>query len=406
MMCRPTGRISLRMLVAVVAGGALLGLGCGGGHHGHRSPTETPTPTPVAGTPTPCVLGGPFCGTDFNLNTTDPTTYGPAWADVTLSPSNFYPCFGHYALCYYADCTVTDGTNGTVSDCPCFDWYGTNYVLVNGDLNLDSYQATVSQCTADPSSCQIPNGAPVCDEINSGTFYNGAKAISTFGFYRAKEEPIGNMDCSTMPGLYSGCMTAPCFGDATPDSSNNTVTIHCDCPNYDGPFQIGKSGESCDISPNTWSAAYRPGQTPPNPCDLVNGCVVDAPSSACGCPLYVPGSTVLPPDSGVDCSVVCQEYDSCDKKSVELGYTCDATVCTSTQHDLILGACSGLEQCDLSEIFKAETAAQCSCCGSQLCNCQPNTATQLAIAATDAAQRAAGETPQCDINGTLCGTAP
>jgi hypothetical protein len=124
-------------------------------------------------------------------------------------------------------------------------------------------------------------------------------------------------------------------------------------------------------------------------------------------PLYT-SSTTLPPDSGVDCSVVCQEYASCNKGStnVELGYTCDATICTSTQHDLVFGACLGLEQCDLSEIFKAESAAQCSCCASQLCGCTPNADTNVAIYTVDAAQRQAGETPQCDINGTLCGTPP
>jgi hypothetical protein len=408
MMRMPRCRSSLSAVRTVVAIGALFGLGCGSSGHGsHGTPTPTLTPVPATPTATPCVLGGPFCGTSFEVNTVAPTTFGPAWADVITSPKDFYPCFGHYALCYYSNCTVSNGTGSTVSDCPCFDWYGTNYVLINGDLSLSSYQATVDQCTNDPSSCQIPNGAPVCAEINNGTFYSGAKTVSTFGFYRAKEEPIGTMDCTQEPGLYSGCMTGPCFGDAVPDPSNNTVTIHCDCPNYDGPFQIGKAGESCDDSPMTWSAAYNAVQVPSNPCDLVNGCVVDAPTDSCGCPLYTSG-TALPPDSGIDCSVVCQEYASCNKGSthVELGYTCDATICTSTQHDLIFGACQGLEQCDLSEIFKAESAAQCSCCASQLCGCTPNADTNVAIYTVDAAQRQAGETPQCDINGTLCGTPP
>jgi hypothetical protein len=65
-----------------------------------------------------------------------------------------------------------------------------------------------------------------------------------------------------------------------------------------------------------------------------------------------------------------------------------------------------LQDCDLSEIFDAESAAGCSCCASQLCNCDANDATEHKIFELDAAQRAAGETPQCDINGTLCGTAP
>lgn len=401
----PLCGVAPRSLGALIVGGALLALtGCGGGSSGARA-TATAVP-PVTPTPTVCPLAAPFCGSDFPLNTTATTSYGPAWADVVLSPNDFYPCFGRYALCYYSNCTVNAGSNGTVSDCPCFDWFGPSYVMINGNLNLDSYQQTVSACAADPGSCAIPNGAPVCAEINNGTFYSGAKSISTFSFYRSRQEPIGSTDCTDQPGLYSGCMTGPCFGDAMP-SGDHMATIHCDCPNYDGPFQIGKDGESCDDSPQTWSAAYQPLSIPTNPCDLVNGCVVDGPADSCGCPLYT-SSTTLPPDSGVDCTTVCQEYASCQRGNtdVSLAFTCDATLCTSNDHDVVFGACLGTEHCDLSEIFKAEAAAQCSCCASQLCGCEPNTPTNVAIYGFNAAERAGGDTPQCDINGTLCGTPP
>jgi hypothetical protein len=365
------------------------------------TPTGVPSPTP---TPGACPLPAPFCGGDFPLNTEQPTEYGPAWADVALEPSDFVPCFGPYALCYYADCAVAP--DGRVSDCPCYEWFGTSYVLTTAILNADLYQATISQCTADPASCQVPNGAPVCAAINDATFLNGAERISTFSFYRAMEEPIGNMDCTDMPGLYAGCMTAPCFGPVTTNPEDRTATIQCDCPNYDGPFQIGKSGLSCDIAPRAWSAAYHPNAKPPDPCDMVVGCVPDAPEDSCGCPLYDSG-TVLPPNSGIDCGLVCQQYDGCVKGTeLELGYTCDATLCTSNSRDLIFEACLGLQDCDLSEIFKAEQAAGCSCCASQLCHCEPNVQTNLAITGLNAAQRDEGDTPQCDINGTLCGTIP
>lgn len=388
---------------AVLLGMALLAAaGCDDNDDHPPAKTATPAPSP---TPTvePCPLPPPFCGGEFPLNTTDPTQYGPAWADVVVQPSDFVPCFGPYALCYYAECAK--GPDGRVSNCPCFDWFGTSYVLINGILNLDLYEATVSQCTSDPSSCQVPNGAPVCAAINNGTFLSGAERISTFSFYRAKEEPIGSQDCTDEPGLYSGCMTGPCFGPVTKDPENGTFNIHCDCPNYDGPFQIGKSGLTCDVLPQTWSAAYHVNQVPSNPCDMVSGCVPDAPEDSCGCPLFQ-SSTTLPPNSGVNCDTVCQEYASCQKDSVQLGYTCDATLCTSTDHDIVFAACGGLQQCDLSEIFKAEQAAQCSCCASQLCNCQPNAATNVAVYEANAAQRDAGETPQCDINDTLCGSPP
>lgn len=395
----------MRTMRWMMAAAALLMLvACGDDDDGGGRATPTATAAPTA-TPTPdtCPLPLPFCGGEFPLNTEMTTDYGPAWADVNLGSGDFLPCFGPYALCYYADCTVSD--DGTVSNCPCYEWFGPNFVLINAILNADSYQRTVAQCTADPASCQVPNGAPVCADINRGNFYANATRISTFSFYLANSEPIGIQSCVDTPGLYAGCMTAPCDGPVTVNS-DGTTTIHCDCPNYDGPFQLGKSGLPCDISPNVWSAAYAPNLSPPDPCDMVSGpCVPDAPENQCGCPLYT-SSTTIPPGSGVDCQKVCNEYNSCLKGDVQLGYTCDATLCTSSTSSLVFDACLGLQNCDLSEIFKAESAAGCSCCGSQLCNCDANEATEHKVFELDAAQRAKGETPQCDINGTLCGTAP
>ena len=406
--------------LGVVAGVLFALVGCGGDDGGGSRATPTapagptatapagptatatapavPTATAPAGstaTATPaasCDLPPPFCGGDFPLNTAMTTQYGPAWADVSLSSSDFLPCFGPYALCYYANCTVS--ADGKVSDCPCFEWFGPNFVVINAILNADSYQATVAQCTADPASCQVPNGAPVCADLNRGDFYANATRVSTFGFYRATVEPIGLTDCSEEPGPYAGCMTAPCTGP--PTVTHGTATIHCDCPNWDGPFQLGKDGLSCDDAPMAWSAAYNP-NPPPNACDIVpGGCIPDAPPGQCGCPLYT-AATMLPPGSGVDCNKVCQEYTGCLKSgtSIQLGFTCDATLCTSDDYPLVFDACLGLQACDLSEIFKAEDAAECSCCASQLCNCDANSATEQKIYALDAAQRALGETTQC-----------
>jgi hypothetical protein len=39
-----------------------------------------------------------------------------------------------------------------------------------------------------------------------------------------------------------------------------------------------------------------------------------------------------------------------------------------------------------------------------LCGCQPNAQTNTAIASLVRRQRNLGIAPQCDINGTLCGT--
>jgi len=395
--------------VGWLAVGVLLTLvGCGGDDNGggNVTPAATSTAT-VTPTPTlvPCDLPPPFCGGSFPLNTAMTTEYGPAWADISLSSSDFLPCFGPYALCFYANCTVA--SDGKVSDCPCFEWFGPSFVDIHAILNADSYQATVAQCNADPASCQVINGAPVCGTINRGDFYANAERVSTFSFYHAKEEQIGTTNCPT-PAPYAGCMTAPCTGPSIPNPDDGTVTIHCDCPIFDGPFQIGKDNASCEDSPQAWSAAYNPTPAPTNPCDMVpGGCIPDAPADQCGCPLYT-STTMLPANSGVDCSVVCQEYNGCLRQNtdIQLGYTCDATLCTSTNQPLVFDACLGLETCDLTEIFKAEQAASCSCCASQLCNCAANTATENKVFELDAAQRLLHEPPQCDINGTLCGVAP
>ena len=89
-------------------------------------------------------------------------------------------------------------------------------------------------------------------------------------------------------------------------------------------------------------------------------CLPDAPGGV-GCPLYVPGTTVIPPDSGVDCAKVCDEYHTClQPKGAQAGFTCDATLCTDecNDRDLVSIACQGLSGCDISEIVKAETAGE------------------------------------------------
>jgi hypothetical protein len=123
--------------------------------------------------------------------------------------------------------------------------------------------------------------------------------------------------------------------------------------------------------------------------------------------LYKTGVTVLPPNSGVDCQKVCTEYGTCTQtKGVQAGYTCDATLCTDecSDRNLVGTACAALSKCDISEIVKAETAARCSCCASQLCGCAADQKTDKAIFSLNQRQRDLGITPQCDTNGTLCGT--
>ncbi len=348
------------------------------------------------------------------------TEYGPAYANILLAPSNFVPCRGGpYALCYYSgpnsgpqdlSCTLTP--DGEYANCLCYDIpYGVYFVDINAILNYSVYQDTIAQCGSDGSKCAAVNSAPVCQSVNQGNLIPGAKMFSTFSFDCISTNGIGQTNCTTAP--YAGCMTAPC------SATNQPGIVQCSCPTFNGPYQVGQNDQACTLADGlTWSAAYAPPATlaptaspsaamradaasVPSP----GACVPDAPGGY-GCPLYKSGSTVLPPDSGVDCQKVCKEYGTCGDKGVQAGFTCDATLCTDecSDRDLLGPACSALPKCELSEIVKAEEAAQCSCCASQLCGCTPDRETNKAIASFNQQQRDLAITPQCDINGTLCGT--
>ncbi len=377
------------------------------------------------------------------------TCFGPAYADILLTPSNFVPCRGGpYALCYYSgpstgtedlSCTLTP--DGLYANCKCFDIpYGVYFVDINSILNHSVYEATIAQCGADGSLCGAINSAPVCNSVNQGNLIPGAQLFSTFSFDCVPTNGIGQTNCGQAP--YAGCMTAPCTKTAKPG------IVNCSCPVFDGPYQVGQNEQACSLGDDlVWSAAYTPltscmGSPPASkdtsatsevtlapskvvvPASTITltstaadaavpaavpsppTCLPDAPGGV-GCPLYVPGTTVLPPNSGVDCTKVCDEYNSCrPKPGLEVGYTCDATLCTDqcNDRDLVGKACSGLSKCDISEIVKAETAASCSCCASQLCGCASNGKTDTAIAGLNQDQRNHGIIPQCDINGTLCGS--
>jgi hypothetical protein len=348
------------------------------------------------------------------------TDYGPAYANILLTGSNFLPCRGGpFSLCYYSgpnsgpedlSCTLTP--DGLYANCKCFDIpYGVFFVDINGILNHSIYEKTIAQCGIDGSLCGTLNSAPVCQAINQGKLIPGTSLYSTFSFDCVPTNGIGQTNCSQAP--YVGCMTAPCF------KTGQSGIDRCSCPVFDGPYQVGQNNQECTLGGDlVWSAAYAP--PPPATAPVSSGataaaapatvpspgaCLPDAPGGV-GCPLYVPGTTVLPPNSGVDCALVCQEYNSCQPSgAVQTGYTCDATLCTDecNDRDLLGAACSKLATCDVSEIIKAETAAQCSCCASQLCGCDPNAKTNTKISALNQEQRDRGIKPQCDINGTLCG---
>ena len=313
-----------------------------------------------------CIVAPVHAQFNFPFNDTMTTPYGPAYADIILEPSNFLPCEGGpIALCYYSGpepetCVLT--LDGRASNCECFEIpYGKYFVDINAILNLDIYNLTITECGMDGSNCQATNSAPVCQSINDGTFIPGTDMISAFSFECLPEEGIGSTNCDQPPLLYAGCMTAPCT------RTSEEGIVNCLCPTYEGPFQIGLNDQACFLGNEmVWSAAYNPNVTGTTPIPPIGGCIPDAPESLGGCPILSKGDIPNPPPN-IDCDQVCQEYGNCqDSSEIEIGFTCDATLCTSqcNDRDLVELACAGLQTCEVTEIIKLEEEVGCSCCAS------------------------------------------
>ena len=375
-------------------------------------------------------VGGVAAQPTFIPNPLFTTPFGPAYADVLLKPENFLKCLGGpVALCYYSgpgptqsnptdlSCALTG--DGKFANCRCLKVpVGLYFVDINAILNLDAYLSTVKACGKDGSGCPAPNSAPVCDLINQRKLIPGADLISTFSLYLDANFPdtytIGQTNCQAQP--YAGCMTAPCTKTGEIDPNTGLAVVQCTCPAFDGPYQVGQDNATCDLGTappskggaanRVWSAAFAPLpfiKTYP----VTPTCFPDVAEGAGGCPLLARGSIPAPPDD-VSCQQVCAEYHQSRRKGVEKGFTCDATLCTATNddRDLVALACKGLQNGPIGEIFKLETEIGCSCCASQICGCDPDDRTNGAIGLLNSAQRDRGIAPQCDLNGTLCGTSP
>jgi hypothetical protein len=360
-------------------------------------------------------------GKPFTLNTLQTTPYGPAWADILVKPENFLECKGGpIALCYYSGpegsvtpCEFAEGQE--LANCTCYEVPGgpPYFVDINAILNLDVYLDTVKKCGEDGGNClpRGPHSAPVCDSINKNTLIPGADLISTFSHFLEREIPITQSNCKS-PALYAGCMTAPCKRTGKIDPATHLPLVQCACPTFEGVYQVGQdlsqTGQQCVLGDGfVWSAAYAPleggsiSPVPPSPPD----CLPDA-LGATGCPLLSPKPPDIPPPPGnVSCKEVCSEYRKSNEKGVEIGFTCDATLCTATKDDfdLVQEACAGLGKSSVSEILKLETELGLSCAASQVCACEPKKMTSEEIFKLNERQRERGISPQCDLNGTLCG---
>ena len=271
---------------------------------GQSKPQPKPTPhkpaaSAAAGVPCPT---SPSCKdkaecSNYPFHPTEcwTTKYGPAKADVVTSPTNLLYCNGDaYALCFFSGPPNKTGINpknqplpcvlkGGVANCTCQVYTsGANFVDINGILNRGAYFETVNACGAAGSGCQNmktcgPEGtkegcsslkpAPVCQYVQNQNPKNPsvslmpkADLISTFSTAMIKDHPqsIHPPDCT---GPYAGCMTAPCF--FKPGHTGAPVkgeTIQCECPVYNGTYQVGAAKQACTIPPNgttqyVWSAA-------------------------------------------------------------------------------------------------------------------------------------------------------
>jgi len=99
-----------------------------------------------------------------------------------------------------------------------------------------------------------------------------AQVISTFSFAMTPPYMVSTKPVAPCPANnYAGCMTAPCrFADGSdPASHRNGDPIQCACPVYNGPYQVGETGQSCTIPADgktyVWSASYTMGPTSSTP---------------------------------------------------------------------------------------------------------------------------------------------
>ncbi|WP_119344266.1 hypothetical protein [Facilibium subflavum] len=416
------------------------------------------------------ILQGVDLNTVFTFNDKKTTKYGPAYADIIQSNTNFLQCLPptgrtfSYALCYYSGpafptgsnsenpplpCTLSD--DGTYANCTCYE-ISTDTVSskmpylvdINAISNLSVYEQTVQACGKNGEKCASSNiTPPVCDAINTNLLVPGADLISVYSpvykqNYHSDQKSNSTSCTEDNAGWYAGCMTAPCYQTGQKDQDGNPL-VQCKCPIFKGPYQIGQANQNCDANKATpdvnaqdasstpttqsssqkyvWSAAYTVMS------QASDHCIPDLPGQH-GCGLYNPEKnyqeTIDP--NGQLCKNVCQAYGSNTQSNTQqTAYTCDATMCTTLgigqennpnfpppkldQMQLLNKACTAIQSVpQLEQIILVETLAKCSCCASQVCQCNNiNEATNKKITNLNLAQEQLGIITQCESNHTLCG---
>jgi len=251
----------------------------------------------TAGQPPLCSSITPSCGnkctnTPFEPTKCWPTSHGPARADVVTLQANMLACQNSpYALCAFSGppagifggqplpCVL--GRGGLTADCTC-QYYssGKSFVAINAILNQGAYFGAVSQCGAEGKGCanatsESGTQATVCTYVNNQPLGNPATSfypksdvqiISTFSLAMTPPYQLAK-DPPTCHGKYAGCMTAACrFKDGKPPSSHKDGdAIQCECPVYDGDYQISASGQPCTLSSSDGKTYIWSGSNTVNP---------------------------------------------------------------------------------------------------------------------------------------------
>ncbi|HEY6321093.1 MAG TPA: hypothetical protein VJA16_06015 [Thermoanaerobaculia bacterium] len=301
--------VAILILVLGVTAPPLLAAGDG---------TTKNTTSSGAACPNPPACGSHCSNTPFAPTDCWTTQYGPAPADVVISPggkfgsvesTNMLYCpAGSYALCFFSGPSTPTGNgcpsssgcknnrlpcvlsaDGKSANCTCqfytADAQHPYFVDINGILNLGAYDETVQVCGQDgslcaniqncgkglagcpnPQPCSAPGTgagclAPVCKYVQHQnkldpkvSLIPGAEVISTFSFAMDSSYTLGSSPCS---GSYAGCMTAPCkFTSGSVSTHSPGDPIQCECPTYDGTYQIGQNHQHCSIHSSTKGTSY------------------------------------------------------------------------------------------------------------------------------------------------------
>ena len=196
-------------------------------------------------------------------------------------PATTVACDQEYALCAFANCTLSDDLKTASCRCYAFDdgKAGTSIAMVGLIPDPAVLEETQSVCDT-PASCGsggdsrssnvtfMENEAPLCDAIASNELWPGADLVSTYSSKRqvANGVQFDNATGAALPTwtcpaaanrLVPVCMLAPCVYDPEGPSTNpyNAGRSHmvCTCPLVEATVEynvVGGLQDPCSNDPS------------------------------------------------------------------------------------------------------------------------------------------------------------